>query len=234
MSNDLKHLLQREIYDIFIGDRSLEINEKDTVKMPYYSAQDLKSLLVIVGTPVTTLFGSRWTYMEYLLGYAIKTNKIEILLGHLFDFENFKHHLRQLKILEEKKKVHIEIVQIVITKINKYFIFSNIELRTLGDDYKFVNKNSSKKIESEILKIIDLKYIHELSRRIQADLDENKFDSVLGKSRTLVEEILIYILEQKQESNIPKGDFVKLFSQVKICLNMQQCREFDKRINAML
>ena len=84
------------------------------------------------------------------------------------------------------------------------------------------------------MQIIDVPYIQGLSERCKADFAAGNYDSVITKSRTIIEEVLVYILELRKEPVNAKGDIGKLYNQVKNCLHMQQDKSYDGRINSLL
>ena len=62
----------------------------------------------------------------------------------------------------------------------------------------------------------------------------HKTDSALTKSRTLLEEVFCYVIEQKGDTLSDKGDIGKLYKQVKDLYNMHTDSNMDKRINTLL
>lgn len=72
------------------------------------------------------------------------------------------------------------------------------------------------------------------SERCREDFISGNYDSVITKSRTIIEEVLIYILEEKNEPVMSKGDIGKLYNQVKTILHMQQDKSYDGRVNSLL
>lgn len=66
-------------------------------------------------------------------------------------------------------------------------------------------------------------------------MQNRDFDSVITKSRTLLEEVLIYIIEKlTKERYKSSGDLIKIYQEATGLLNMRQKREWDKRINELL
>lgn len=73
-----------------------------------------------------------------------------------------------------------------------------------------------------------------VSSRAIRDVDNGDYDSAITKTRTLLEEIFCYVIEQKGEQPSESGDIGKLFNQVKSLYNMHQDKDLDKRINGLL
>lgn len=235
MNNEFECLLQRGIVDILIGDKILGEKLRYTIRMPYSSGSDLGSLFQQFGLSNRNMLGSsRWFYMDSLLKHTNKTSSTDKLLAHLFSFEHFRSRLSQLYHPQEMEDAHREIVKAVMSGINSHLFFNKKELRKNAHSFQVVPVGTPEKMECEYIDAIDLNYIHQLSSRIRADLNGNQLDRVLAKSQVLVEEVLIHILEEKRELNIPRGGFSELFSRVKKCFNLQQHEKFDGRINSML
>ncbi|MBQ0081777.1 MAG: abortive infection family protein [bacterium] len=90
-------------------------------------------------------------------------------------------------------------------------------------------------IKTPKVNIVTQHYIRELPNRIKEDLANKDFDSVITKSRTLLEEVLIYIIEKlTRERYKSNGDLVKIYQDATELLNMRQNREWDKRVNELL
>ena len=66
--------------------------------------------------------------------------------------------------------------------MNKHFIIANI-----GEEVAF---------EAPKVRVVTSQYIRELPERIKDDIANHDYDSVITKSRTLLEEVLIYIIEK--------------------------------------
>lgn len=89
-------------------------------------------------------------------------------------------------------------------------------------------------IEAPKVMLVDVPYIQRLRERCSEDLKAGNYDSVITKSRTLIEEVLIYILEKNQTEIESKGDLNKLYSQIKKIYNMNQNKDYDGRVNSLL
>lgn len=89
-------------------------------------------------------------------------------------------------------------------------------------------------VEAPKIKLIDVPYIQGLSERCKMDFAAGNYDSVITKSRTIIEEVLIYILENHNEPINAKGDIGKLYNQVKRIFHLQQGNTYDGRVNSLL
>ena len=89
-------------------------------------------------------------------------------------------------------------------------------------------------IEAPAIVCVNRDYISDISTRAIRDIGNKDYDSAITKSRTLLEEVFCYVIEQKGERPSESGDIGKLYNQVKTLYNMHQDRDLDKRINGLL
>lgn len=228
----------RKIIDILIGDVDFGKIDDVTIQMPYLRGPDLCSILTQFGRPTAyPMKGgalSRWQYMEILLIHASERGKESELLNFLFDKVNFHDRLKYIEDKEEKLTAYKKIVSEVISKINGELALSDKTLCQRAGRYYVVDEAQKNSIQYTALKVIDSKYIHDLKERIEIDLNQGFYDSVITKSRTLIEEVLVYIIDNKRIDAKCSGDILKMYRNVKDALNMNQNNNYDKRINSLL
>ena len=231
-------LNQRTIIALLIGDTCIEDKDNYKVQMPYLSGPDICNLSNQFGRYASYSWGggsqSRWMYMQDLLEHVISNNTVSNFFSHLFDFKRFDGILKNVGNTDAIKKTHREIVKSVICEINAQLLFSEKELKFVNGKFVVNNIKEQPIIEAPTITLIDVQYIRDLPNRIKDDFDANNFDSVITKSRTLIEEVFIFILEKKSVQIQSKGDLFKLYQQVKKEFGMIQCSDFDKRVNGLL
>lgn len=85
-------------------------------------------------------------------------------------------------------------------------------------------------------KEIDLKYIQQLPSRINNDLQNKDFDSVLTKANTLIDEVLKYIIEHTKgnEIDIKTVKSKDLRNEVFNRLNIKVEKDMDNRVKALV
>ena len=108
------------------------------------------------------------------------------------------------------------------------------ELQFIGGHFYITETGKKIQVESLKIKHIDVPYVHGLSERCKEDFISGNYDSVITKSRTIIEEILVYILESRNEPITAKGDIGKLYNQVKTLFRMHQDKSYDGRVNSLL
>ena len=232
-------LRSKEIISILDGDYEIEKKDNVRIAMPYLTGPDLCNLSTDFGLPQIYYWDgkpnqSRWKYLDNLLEYAIKENKINQLLAYMFSKEHFMHILNNLKSVDDIKNVHKYIVEKVIECINSKLYFGGNKLVKDGKNFSLVSINNNVNIETPNLKIIDSEYIKSISERAIKDINNGNFDSAITKARTILEETFCYVIEMKKEEPSASGDIGKLYKQVKDLYNMHTDSNMDKRINKLL
>lgn len=172
--------------------------------------------------------------MQDLLEFLNKQGRVGVLLSYLMDMGRFVE-LNSLGDIEKVKETHKAIVEGAIRSINSHLLIARKELRIVQNKFVMATIGEEVSFETPKVKVVTSQYIQELPSRIKDDLDNKDYDSVITKSRTLLEEVLIYIIEkltfERYKSN---GDLVKIYQDATDLLNMRQKRDWDKRVNELL
>ena len=231
---EYKLLQNKTVYDILIGDTPVY---KDYC-MPRYSGPQLCELSTTFGLHKTYIWGgknaSRWEYMQDLMIYVEKYNKTNDLLSYLFAFQRFES-LSLSGTQEEIKQTYNKIVNGAIAKINEKLIYGGAQLQIIKNQFVLSKIGETVVVEAPKIKTITYQYIRELPDRIKDDISNKDYDSVVTKSRTLIEEVMIFIIEQlSKERYCSNGDLQKMYAEAKNLLNMTQRKDWDRRINDLL
>ena len=233
MANNYELLRSKDIISILDGDVTIEEKENYTVKMPYLSGPKLVEICNIFGMVRKYGGESRWVYLDELLAYTILKNRCDELLRYLFDIDKFRDFL-QLRTPEEIGKAYEYTLMAVINKINTALYLGRHELQYIQGHFYVVETGKKPAIEATNIKLINLSYVQGLRERCTEDFISGNYDSVITKSRTMIEEVLIFILENNQIQVESKGDLNRLYNQVKGLYNMRQDRSYDGRVNGLL
>lgn len=231
---DFKLLQNRTVYNILIGDMVV----CEGYSMPRYSGPQLCELSTMFGLPQQYMMGgqnlSRWMYMRDLIQYVETNNKTSELLAYLFAFQRFES-LNLKGTQDEIKAKYNNIVNGAIAKINEKLLFSGVQLQIIRNQFVVSKIGEAIVVEAPKIKNITYQYIRELPDRIKDDISNKDYDSVVTKSRTLLEEVLIFIIEKKtKERYKSNGDLLKIYAEAKSLLNITQQKEWDVRINDLL
>lgn len=231
---DYSLLINRKIIDVLIGDTRVF----DTYRLPYMSGPDLCSLCTTFGLSKTYTWGggnkSRWEYMQDLLNYLNLQGRVPALLSYLFQQGRFDN-LTGIGDIKKVDETYKAIVKGAVDVINAQLVIARVELRLINKKFVLVTIGEEVSFETPNVKVINSQYIQELPDRIKDDIDNGDYDSVITKSRTLLEEVLIFIIEkmtfERYKSN---GDLVKIYQDATELLGMRQNKDWDKRVNELL
>lgn len=172
--------------------------------------------------------------MQDLMAHVEENNRTNDLLSYLFAFQRFES-LRLSGTQEEIKQTYNKIVNGAITKINEKLIYSSVQLQIIKNQFVLSKIGETVVVEAPKIKTITYQYIRELPDRIKDDISTKDYDSVVTKSRTLIEEVMIFIIEQlSKERYCSNGDWQKMYAEAKNLLNMTQRKDWDGRINDLL
>ena len=235
---DYSLLINRKIIDVLIGDMKLY----GEFSLPYMSGPDLCQLSTTFGLARTYTWGnsrvgankSRWEYMQDLLKFLNQQGRIPELLSYLIQQGRFEN-LTGIGDIHKVDETYKAIIKGMLDAINAQLVIARVELRLVNKKFVLAGIGEDVVIETPKVKIITSQYIRELPERIKDDLENKDYDSVITKSRTLLEEVLIFIIEkmtfERYKSN---GDLVKIYQDATELLNMRQKSDWDKRVNELL
>lgn len=231
---DFSLLKTKPIINVLIGDVKL----LNGYSMPYMSGPDLCELSTQFGFPMSyTREGqnqSRWMYMNQLLEFLNKQDRVYELLAYLFTLGRFTE-LNALGNINEITETHKALVQSALNAINAQLLIAKKELRLVNDRYILTTIGEKVVISTPKVNIVTQQYIRDLPSRIKEDLANKDYDSVITKSRTLLEEVLIYIIEKLSKERFKSnGDMNKIYQDATELLNMRQHKDWDKRVNELL
>ena len=241
MNKNYDLLRNKDIIAILDGDSQIEEIDGIRISMPYLSGPMLCELSQKFGCYQEYYWGnsskpnlSRWQYMDNILKYVIKENKVSQLLTYMMDKERFSDSLSKLNTVSDIEKMYKYIIQKVIDQINSILYFGGHELVIINN--QFIVKNIDEKINIDIpsINVVNRDYIKDLSERAMKDIDEGNLDSAITKSRTILEETFCYAIEIKGEEPSDNGDIGKLYKQVKDLYSMHTNKDMDKRVNKLL
>lgn len=253
-NNGFQVLNIREILDFLIGDYILPnydfytINKIQsvnpyqvlpTLQLPRLSGNQIMELyprfglsdpIYKEGTP------SRWIMMKNIISRLDKIGRANELLAYLFSKPRFQPFVNYFKTTSDFETFYNGIVKMSVEYINKQLYISQKRLCLNSGKYYIQPLPFSESISIPLKKIDDItsQYIKTLPDRIKSDLNNKDYDSVINKCRTLIEEILCYIIEQKGETPIDNGKVEHLQGQCRKLLKMNTDNGQDQRIIQLL
>ena len=236
--SDFKLLVQREIIDILIGDTVIFEKDDKQFRLPYLSGPMLCDISTKFGLECIYSWKgggkSRWQYLKDLIEYLDQRDDVDELLKELFDFGKFNQIFNDCRNREEIKQNYLAIIESTISAINAQLHYSHKELLFVNNSFVVSDIGKPITVPTEHISSMNVEYVRGLVGRVEEDLCSKQYDSVVTKSRTLVEEVIIYILEQRGVTVPTSGNLPELYKGCKATLGMTQDRSWDKRILEML
>lgn len=230
---EYKVLCLKEVYAVLDGDTELGDAKEYRMSMPYYTGSQLVDLCRKFG--ISMEYGaSRWVYIEEILKFAIEQGRTNELLQYLFDVVNFSGLSASLNAPDQFVEAYDTICKAAIDKINAIIRLSRKELRVINGNFVIADVGKAASIKPVNIHTVDTPYVRNLQKRCEQDFVGKNYDSVITKSRTLIEEVLIHILESNKVVPVDSGKIKDLYNQVKSLFGMQQSKDYDARINSML
>ena len=135
---------------------------------------------------------------------------------------------------EEIEIARNTIVDIVIKEINNLLSFNGHKLLFINNDYVIQSIDVKIEIDTPLIKKIDREYIRDISSRALEDINQCNYDSAITKSRTLLEEVFCFVIENKGEEPDSRGDIRQLYNEVVSLYDMHINQEMDDRIKKLL
>ena len=234
-------LTARKILDILDGDTkfgkyTFEDGTFVEIAMPYLSGYKLCEISTQFGLPVrypAPEKPSRWCYLQNLLNYCCSKGTCSALLAYLFSKQQFSDVLDK-RYVTEIKVVYKEIGSKILSAINGELYFSDCELVVVGGEFIVREKGVVIEIHAPKIKVIDNDYIKVIRERAMQNIEIQDYESVITKSRTLIEDVFCYIIEKNNEKPECKGDIKKLHKQVKSICKMHYDDNIDNIIKRLL
>lgn len=234
---DWNVLINRTIIDLIIGDSLIKDDLLFQYKMPYMRGYDICELAKKIGkNEFSSEKLSRWVYMSELLEYVIGGNKISIFFKELLELKRFRQINYQRDDYRDSSMNYWEIVHGLFRKINEELFFDKCHIEYNMQTYEFslIDDDDEIILNTEKIMNIDKRYIKDLTNQIDKVIKNHDYESAITKSRTLIEEVMVYGIEKKEEKPSEKGNINNLYNQFKNLYNMHNDPNIDKRINMLL
>lgn len=200
--------------------------------MPYLNTNDIHDIAKRFGVQhyMNIPKASRWCIMKGIMQVMIQENRLLLLFDYLFSKEHFRELLNSCNTPEDFETNYFRIVNSVIRHINVYLHLSSQTFSIRNGKCSLIDSVGNIMINPICVKSITPEYVKEFPVRIVQDLKNKDFDSVINKSRTLLEEIFCYIIEQHGETPNSSGKAELLMKQCRKVLGMTADNGTDKRI----
>ena len=234
-------LKDKEIISLMIGDEKISANMSfQTLIMPYMSGKDICDLANLLGLKI--IYNeeklSRKEYMERVLDYSIENNLINKLFKELFELKRFRKVCNEISSYYgmDEMAIYWNTIYEFMNSINKILLYSKcyIEYNLENFNFSLIDNDSQIVLSTEIIENIDNKYIKKIQEQALDVIKTGDYDSAITKSRTMLEEVFIYGIEEKGLKVEAKGNIIKLYNQFKSDYNLNTSSELDNRVNDLI
>ena len=176
---------------------------------PYLSGPNLVRLFNEYGfnNGYESGFPSRWKYTEDCVRELNNKSKLKKLIEEISDPRRF-HNLGIS-------------VENAVEQMNDFLKYDGYELKKVGNFYKVSDLNG-RLVEPETIIGIGHEFAEEQIEKCQTKILAGDFNGAITNARTLIEAVLIEIIEKHEGKDIKSsGDVMNLFKQVKKILNLE-------------
>lgn len=180
----------------------------DNGLLPYKSGPKLVDFFVNFGADdqYGEGFPSRWIYTED----KVREFNDSLTLKKVIEDSVDPRDLMESEIEPEE----------TINKINEYLKFDGYELKKIGEFYK-IHDFKGIIVQPETVKGLNHDFIHEQIQKCHDKIDNNDFNGAITNARSLVEAVMIEIIEDHENKEIKNdGKLENLYKQVKKILNL--------------
>lgn len=231
-------LLDRDIIYLLIGDSTIINGLFLDYKMPYMSGPDICNFGSRLGLERNYWESdklSRWMYMENILKYVIENDKVNFFFKEFLKLNRFKKIEKSVE-YSTINELYYDLVHNLMNRINEILFFENCHIEYDLNTYQFnlIFDDDNVVLETDSIDNIDKNYIKRLNMEISKTIKDGDYESSITKSRTLLEEIIIYGIEMKNETPESKGKINELYKQFKNLYNMHIDVKMNKEIKQLL
>lgn len=222
-----KHIVQILDGDIDVG---------KNLKMPYLTTQNIYEIANKFNVEMTIKDKpSRWKLMMSLIKKDISEKNELKIISYLLSESNFYNFYENISNLSEQdfNYIYKQTVVQTLERINMILKYDKCKLIS-NNGYISIVSTDIVKIKNFNIKKIDNQYVIDLYNRLTKKIDNKELDSAVTEARTLLEEVMIKLLEKKGVSNTSKGNLNKLYGQVRELYSMCTDTNIDRRINTLL
>lgn len=235
---DWNLLKDKEIIALLIGDKPVADELIYQFSMPYMKGLEiceLSSKLGLIQRYDSADKKSRTNYMNDLIEYAIKNNRINSFFKELINLKRFRG-IRIDDCFYDVNTIYWKTVNGLFSAINKILFFEqcHIDYDLNSYEFYFIDDEKELVLKTDAIKRVDRQYIKKLKEQIDNVVKSGDYESAITKSRTMIEEVLVLGIEKKGETPTEKGNINNLYGQFKKLYNMHQDESLDVRVKTLL
>ena len=232
-------LLDENIINILIGDKSINKDIIYPVNMPYLRGIDICNIANDIGFKMPYNEGlykgySRKNYMKDLIKYCIKENKISNLFNEITRKNKFKFLAEDSFLYRgDSNMQYYEMMNDFYTSVNELLNFDNAYF--IHNDNVWSVESFDEEIKIEIPKEeLNLKFVKEEYEKALNDIKNNNYKHAISLCRTLLEDVFVKMLNEKNIEFKQNGEIKTYYKLIKDNYNLKTGTDIDKNINELL
>lgn len=170
-------------------------------------------------------------FYYYLFKMNITSAVRKVIDGNI----NAKPKYTKVEESEQNNKVIANILRTdLINRINLELSVSDKKLIVLNDKIAIIDSKATPKVLVDPAEIMNIGYVKKILNNAKEDLLNNDLDSVVTKSRTIIETVFIAILRKHQIDFKENGDIGHYRYLVNKTLGMKPDNRWDKNVSSLI
>lgn len=218
---------------------------------PYMTGSEIQDIGIKFG--VSYEGGSRWQILQSILFSLHENGKTSDFFYYYLFKMNITSAVREVidgninakpkytkveEIVEESEQNNKAIASVLrtdlINKINLELSVSDKKLIVLNDKIVIIDSKATPKVLVDPAEIMNIGYVKKILNNAKEDLLNNDLDSVVTKSRTIIETVFIAILRKHQIDFKENGDIGHYRSLVNKTLGMKPDNRWDRNVSSLI
>jgi hypothetical protein len=238
MNKGFDALLDKAVMEILDGDSSFgTLSDRLTSKkMPYLTGADICAYAGDLGVPEGCWLSgaSRWANMQAILRYCLLNGGPQTFFDFVFSKDKFRPLFTSVP-PDKIDALYHEEIDAIVSEINKVLLFSDLRFSYSKSSCSISDiPGGGIAVETPHISSVDRDYLRKLASDASKCIDRGEFDSAITKSRTILEETFIFVIEKRGIKPSEKGKIGLLYRQVKDLYQMHPNKEVDSRVNELL
>jgi hypothetical protein len=218
MTIDYSPLMREDVLEYIFGIGQ----DSSVIKMKEIKKYMFPELYENFGLTFTGYHMSTNSMAEDIMRSAIDTNRVNELLTYLFSLVDYPQCVRYAPgNLSDEQKVEYAKKEI-ISHINTMISQTDLKMESVGKKIQIISEIDKVISNSSFFNNPSISYITSLRDRCVTDLNSGDYDSVIVKSRTILEEVLTWIVKQKNSDYEPDGNIGDMMEKAKQAIGISK------------
>ena len=234
-----------------VHDGDIVYNPMNLTIFPYMTGSEIQDIGIKFG--ISYEGGSRWQILQSILFSLHENGKTSDFFYYYLFKMNITSAVREVidgninakpkytkveEIVEESEQNNKAIASVLrtdlINKINLELSVSDKKLIVLNEKIAIIDSKATPKVLVDPAEIMNIGYVKKILNNAKEDLLNNDLDSVVTKSRTIIETVFIVILRKHQIDFKENGNIGHYRSLVNKTLGMKPDNRWDENVSSLI